>query len=92
MSTVESRLERIEQLLAQLGDQVAVGTPRWLGVSAAATYAGLGEKTIRQLLSCGKLTAHRPVRGRIVIDRHELDGLITNATNDIRGGRGSRSR
>lgn len=88
----DDRLTAIEQLLRTLGDKLTLGTtpPRWLSVKAAAEYSSLSPDSIRQLLSGGKLTAHRPVRGRIVVDRVELDSVIGSATAGIRGGRGTR--
>lgn len=90
MSSVDERLLTIEQLVRDLSAQITAGPARWLSVASAAEYSGLGQKTIRQLLAADKLTAHRPVRGRVLLDRQELDSLIATATNDVRGGRGSR--
>jgi excisionase family DNA binding protein len=64
--------------------------PAWLSVHDAAIYSGLSMKTIRRLLASGKLTAHRPVRGRILICRNELDSLIRSSTQQLRRGRGIR--
>ena len=69
--------------MASLGEKLdplpvplASGSPRWLTIQAAADYCGLSAESIRRLLSARKLTAHRPVKGRILIDRGELDALI----------------
>ena len=66
---------------------------RFFGIGGAATYASLSKESIRRLLAAGKLTALRPVRGRVVIDRRELDAFILGAANQPRRGRGmSRSK
>jgi excisionase family DNA binding protein len=52
---------------------------RWLSVTGAAVYAGLSSQSIRPLINAQKLTAHRPVRGRILIDRREFDALIESS-------------
>ena len=57
-------------------DVAAYGWPRWLSVRLAATYIGqVDESSVRRLISSGKLRAHRILRGRIAIDRLELDAL-----------------
>ena len=61
---------------------------RYLGVKEAAAYASLSTRSIRRMLAAGRLTALRPVRGRIVIDRTQLDSVILNATAQPRHGRG----
>jgi len=63
---------------------------RWLTVDAAASYSGLSVKTIRRLLAGGRLTAHRPVRGRVIVDRRQVDALLEGSTGSVRGGRGMR--
>jgi hypothetical protein len=42
------------------------------------------------MISSGKLTALRPVKGRIVIDRDELDSVVRASTAAPRKGRGIR--
>jgi hypothetical protein len=61
---------------------------RFFGVAASAAYCDLSKKSIRRLLAAGKLTALRPVRGRVVIDQRELDSLILGSTKQPRDGRG----
>jgi excisionase family DNA binding protein len=53
---------------------------RWLSVAEAAEYSSLSGDAIRGLLSTGRLTPHRPVPGRVLIDRRQLDALIQSAT------------
>ena len=63
---------------------------RWLSVADAATYSAVSEETIRTLISSGKLTGHRPVGGRVILDRLEIDTFLSSATNSPRHGRGIR--
>jgi excisionase family DNA binding protein len=63
---------------------------RWLTIRAASEYTMLSQPSIRRLISAGKLTARRPVRGRILLDRLELDSVIAGATARPRTGRGRR--
>lgn len=73
-----------------MSDTVQVKTveQNWLNVTNAAKYSDLGEKSIRRLLASGKLTAFRPVKGRILLCRDELDSLIRSSTSTPRTGRG----
>ena len=82
------RLAAIEAHLSQLVDRVGAPAPRWLSVDGGAKYCSLSPKSIRNLLASGKLHAHRPVRGRIVIDRIELDTMIAGSNTTPRNGRG----
>jgi excisionase family DNA binding protein len=73
----EARLEAIERKLATLLERTATfGDRRFLKVSEAANYSGLSEESLRRLLAAGKLTSHRPVAGRVLVDRRQLDALI----------------
>ncbi len=55
-------------------------TPRWLSLVACAVYSGVSQQTIRNWAKAGHLTLHNVVlmgsRGRVLIDRLELDALI----------------
>jgi excisionase family DNA binding protein len=87
-------LEDIASTLAvQIADRVAeriaaAASQRYLTVRHAAAYCDLSEDSIRSLLAGGKLTALRPVPGRAVIDRRELDALLASSTKRPRHGRG----
>ena len=85
-----SRLRRIERLLRRLLAHAEVGPVRYLSVEAAAVRSSLSTKSIRRLLARGRLTALRPVAGRIVIDAMELDTLMATAKRAPRIGRGRR--
>jgi excisionase family DNA binding protein len=63
---------------------------RFLTVADAAVYTGLSQESIRRLLARGRLHALRPVRGRVLIDRHELEALVLTSTATPRTGRGRR--
>jgi excisionase family DNA binding protein len=77
------------KLADQLADRLAAMLARrFLSVSDAAQYAGVSADSIRSLISSGKLTALRPVPGRIVIDRREIDSLLASSTKRPRRGRG----
>jgi excisionase family DNA binding protein len=83
-----SDIERIEQKVDAVLSAVQGGPARFLGIEAAAAYCGLSAKSIRRLIAAGKLTAHRPVRGKVLLDRQQLDALILNSTSTPRTGRG----
>lgn len=75
-------------MLGLLLERTAAGERRFFSVADAAVYASLSEESIRRLLSAGKLTALRPVKGKISIDRQELDAFILSSTARPRIGRG----
>jgi excisionase family DNA binding protein len=77
-----------ERLVAKVGELQTA--QRFLTVGDAASYTGLSQDTIRALLAGRKLTPLHPVRGRIVIDRRELDTFILSSTRRPAGGRGQR--
>ena len=76
--------------LADLQSLIARAERRWLTVTSAAEYSDLSPESIRRLISAGKLTPRRPVKGRILIDRLELDSMIAGSTATLRKGRGKR--
>jgi excisionase family DNA binding protein len=50
---------------------------RWLNTRDAAEHGGMSERTVRNLVARGLLTAHRLEGTRLVrIDRRELDDLM----------------
>ncbi len=61
---------------------------RFLTVARAAEYTDLSQESIRRLLAAGKLTALRPVRGKILIDRRQLESMVLTSTTTPRTGRG----
>jgi hypothetical protein len=88
LADVLAKLEAIQTAI----DRQGVVAPKYVGIADAANYSGLSVESIRGLLSSGKLTALRVVRGRVTISIEELDGLIRSSTNSLRGGRGQRQR
>ena len=87
MPTNEDIGEKLDTLLRGQSQQ----WPRFLSVQRAGEYTSLSDVSIRRLISSGKLTALRPCRGRVLLDRHQLDALVTSATTVPRTGRGMRA-
>lgn len=92
MSAQTDSAELVAVPLADLQALIAKAMTRWLSVADAAVYSSLSEESIRRLMAANKLTAHRPVRGKIVIDRLELDAFILGSTAEPRKGRGRGKR
>ncbi len=90
MTGLSAQFDAIHAKLDALARQSSALAQRFLSVKSAATYADLSEDSIRRLIERGDLTAHRPVKGRILIDREELDRLITGSTRRPVNGRGIR--
>jgi excisionase family DNA binding protein len=86
------RLDAIDSKLDTLLQRITPTDRRFLSVSDAAAYSGLSEDSVRRLLDVGRLTALRPVRGRIVVDRRQLDAFLLSSTSRPIGGRGSGAR
>lgn len=82
------RLATIEEKLDALLGRLAAQDRRFFGVDEAAKYASLSPESIRRLLAGGRLTALRPVTGRVLIDRRELDSLILASNQRPRRRRG----
>jgi len=83
-------LELLAAKLNELLDIAKRGSARFLTVQGAAEHSSLSPESIRRLISAGKLTALRPVRGRVLIDRRQLDSVVLSATQRPRRGRGIR--
>lgn len=81
-------VDRLDELAAMVTSVSGTPEQRWLTVEQAASYSGVSAKSIRRLLSSGQLTPYRPCRGRILIDRRQLDAVISSATSTPRRGRG----
>jgi excisionase family DNA binding protein len=84
---IESKLDAV---LAHLAAHPATQDRRWMTIAAAARYSDLSEVSVRRLIAARRLTAHRPIKGRVLVDRKEVDALITSATKHPRSGRGRR--
>ncbi|MGI6417254.1 MAG: helix-turn-helix domain-containing protein [Thermoguttaceae bacterium] len=85
-ATLATIRESLDALLARTGPK-----PRFMTISSAAVYSDLSQDSLRRLLERGDLVAHRPVKGRILIDREQLDAVILGSTTRPRVGRGIRS-
>lgn len=88
-STVDDdRLRSIEAKLDALIQRGAGLVPLTLTVEGAAAYSSLSVESIRRLLISGKLTGLRPVAGRVLIAKQELDAYLLSATSMPRKRRG----
>ena len=87
MPTLEDLSEKLDAIIRGQSHP----WPRWLSVQISAEYASLSEVSIRRLINSGKLTARRPCKGKILVDRHQIDSLISGATATPRSGRGIRA-
>ena len=82
-------LANIEAKLDALLERTNTGPiRRFMTIARSAKYADLSPESIRRLLASGKLTGLRPVRGRVLIDRTQLDALVLSSTLVPRVGRG----
>jgi hypothetical protein len=82
-----------EAVVARVAERLAgLAAKRYLSVAETAIYTSLSADAIRGLLSSGKLTGLRPVAGRIIIDKRELDALILSSTRRPSRGRGHYDR
>src|SRR5689334_20804727 len=82
-----------EAVAAKLAERLAaLGQQRYMSVAHAAAYSDLSTDTIRSLIATGRLTGLRPVPGRVLIDRRELDSLLASSTRTPRTGRGRYER
>jgi hypothetical protein len=84
--TLQVLVDKVDLLLERSTAPTVV--PRFLTVDGAVIHASLSAASIRRLLASGRLTALRPCRGRVLIDRVELDSLILSSNGSPRHGRG----
>lgn len=71
--------EEYAEILRRL-DALQGPAPAYFTVRQAAVYTSLSQESIRQLIERRDLTALRPVRGRILIAKRELDDLVLGST------------
>ncbi len=63
--------------------------PRWLSVAEASRYTSLSVRSIRNLISAGRVMPSRAVRGKVLIDRLQLDAALSaECGKRLRRGRG----
>lgn len=79
-------LNRIESQLASLATSSKV-QPEWMSPADAAIYSGLSIDSIRRLIYAGKVSGRRPVAGRLVINRRELDDYVRSSDGPSATGR-----
>ena len=85
----------LETLHAKVDRLLAAGsapTPRFLSIAHAAVYADVSEESIRRMIQRGDLTPLRPVKGKVVLDRLELERHVLGSTDRPQGGRGTHMR
>jgi excisionase family DNA binding protein len=87
-STIPVTLDTLAAKIDQLSARSQSVDRRFMTIERAAHYTDLSEKSMRRMISEGRLNAYRPVRGRILIDRHELDAAILGSGGQPRTGRG----
>lgn len=85
----------LDDLAAEVAQLIAANLTeqnarRWLTVREAAAYLSLSDDSVRAMLAVGRLTARRPVPGRVLIDRRELDFIVFGSTAKPVHGRGIR--
>ena len=90
MSTTDfvKELKQLVEAFRSSEQRQQVPVKRFLSVKNAALYCDLSEESLRRLCKQGKLTELRPVGGRIIIDRMELDAFILSCSETPRKGRG----
>ena len=86
-STLTAIAAKLDALLAQ-----SAPLPRFLTIKGAASYSSLSADSIRRKIERRALKAYRPVKGRILIDRQQLDQVILGSTSTPTRGRGRRQR
>ena len=93
-SDLKSLAEQVAALVAaQIAERLATtGTQRFFTVQDAAEFSGLSADSIRAMLAAGKLHGLRPVPGRVLIDRRELEAVILASTSRPRTRRGQYDR
>lgn len=64
LATIEAKIDALLEQRTEIKP-----TSRFITVSRAAEYADLSQESIRRLLASGRLTALRPVRGRVLVGR-----------------------
>ena len=89
MDAPDATLSLILQRLDALDARLSAPPVRFLSVKAAAIYTSLSEDSIRALIERRDLIAYRPLAGKVLIDREQLDRLIHGSTRTPRNGRGS---
>lgn len=94
-STIDEAIAAIGDAVNRLLDRVDAAPAQWgrfLTLSDAERYCGVSTKTLRRMIAAGKLVALHPVKGRVVVDRLNLDSaILETAMKRFRTGRGVRT-
>jgi excisionase family DNA binding protein len=61
---------------------------RFLTLADAAAYVSISKRTLYRLIANGTIKPRRPVPGRILLDRLELESVVGSLTATPRKGRG----
>ena len=73
-------------------DSVISEPPRFFTVAGAAQWTGLSADSIRAMIDSHKVAAFRPVRGRILVGRLELERAILDSAAPQLDSRGAAAR
>jgi excisionase family DNA binding protein len=78
---VEQLAQRVADILQERAgeERTSAEAARWLTIAQAAAHIGARPQRIYDLRQSGRLSRHGDGR-RALIDRHELDQLITRTT------------
>lgn len=85
---VQQQLDMMLRQLRELAAELKKPERRFLSIATAAAYADVSKESVRRLVNSGKLKAFRPVRGKVLIDRRELEAYVLGSTTRPRIGRG----
>ena len=88
LNSILTRLSELLDSIQSQADKAPLSSKGFLSIKHAAEYSDLSEETVRRLCKSGKLTELRPVRGKILIDRKQLDAYIRSCDGTPRTGRG----
>lgn len=50
--------------------------PPWMDLETASGYTSLSTKSLRRLIARGELIPRRVVRGKLLLSKKEIDGLM----------------
>ena len=84
----QERLDVIEANVKAILDRMDTPEQRFLTVGQASKFSSLSKETIRRLLGSGALTPLYPVRGRVAIDKKELESFMLASMRRPAQGRG----
>lgn len=71
-------LQEIKDELIEIRELLQKENSPWLTFEGACAYSGLGESSLRILVKLG-LKTYRPVKGRVLFKKKDLDKVIQNS-------------